>query len=154
MGSSTTGNARLVATCLIACSDLIGLRSLIAQEPSPKSAPTALYSDQEIRKLAKHDIDKVGNPDRGLLGIPCLDVVPNGESYPRARVFAALKIEDHRVRDFRESGVNNVVFLTWQVSPSYDISCMTATNDPQNDGLEMTDPRRKVYGIRLVKRSK
>jgi hypothetical protein len=45
-------------------------------------------------------------------------------------------------------------FLTRQVPPSRDISCTTAINDPDNDGFEMTDPRRKVYGIRPVKRSR
>jgi hypothetical protein len=113
-----------------------------------------LYTDEEIRKLAKFDIDRVSGGDRGIFGIPCLEVVPAGESYPRAKVFQTLNLNDTRLRDFRQSGIMAVVFLTWQVSPSYDICCMTAINDSGNDGLELTDPKRKVYGIRLLSRSK
>ncbi|VTR97839.1 Uncharacterized protein OS=Leptospira interrogans serovar Manilae GN=CI00_07890 PE=4 SV=1 [Gemmata massiliana] len=125
----------------------------VITSPQPKLAPpTGLYSDEEIRKLAPFDLDK----EAGAFGLPfdvhVLDVVPEGESYPRERVFKTLGIDATRVRDFRKSGINFVVFLTWQVSPSYDISCMTATNDPENNELEMTDPKRLVYGIRLVKR--
>lgn len=79
-------------------------------------------------------------------------MVSNGESLPRGDVFNTLAIEDKRIRGFREYAEDRVVFLTWQVSPSYDISCMTATNDHDNDGLKMTDPKRKVYGIRLLRR--
>jgi hypothetical protein len=119
--------------------------------PQPTPAATGLYTDEEIRKLANFDIDK--EPD-GTRSIPWLDVVPAGESYPREKVFKMLKIDDKRIRDFRHGGINSVNFLTWQVSPSFDICCMTATNDPRNDDLEMTDPKRKVYGIRLIKRHK
>ena len=124
--------------------------------PAPEEATWAaqLYTDEEIRKLAKHDIDKVTGKDEALLKTPYLDVVPAGESYPRAKVFKTLNIDEARIRDFRHSQVDFVVFLYWQVSPSYDICCMTASNDRGNDKLELTDPQRKVYGIRLVKRSK
>src|SRR5262249_42914169 len=116
--------------------------------------PAKLYTDEEIRKLAKHDIDKVTGKDEALLKTPYLDVVPAGESYPRAKVFKALNIDETRIRDFRHSEVDFVVFLYWQGSPCYDICCMTATNDRGNDRLDLTDPQRKVYGIRLVKRTK
>lgn len=119
--------------------------------PASTPAPTGLYTDAEIRKLAKFDIDKASQAAT-LGAIPCLEVVPAGESRPRGEVFKALGIEDARVRDFRTWGKNFVVFLEWQVSPSYDISCMTGENDPDTGGLEMTDPKRKVYGIRLLKR--
>jgi hypothetical protein len=124
---------------------------------APRTAPTpaGLYKDEEIRKLAKFDIDEESKG--GLWNfsrIPCLEVVPDGDSYPRAKVFKTLNFDDGRIRDFRQSGIDFVVFLTWQVSPSYDICCMTAINDPDNYGLQMTDPNRKVYGIRLIKRSK
>jgi hypothetical protein len=119
---------------------------------APPPRPSKLYTDEEIRKLAKYDIDKVTGRNVALLKTPWLDVVPAGESHPRAKVFKALGIDDARVRDFRHTGMNHVIFLYWQVSPSYDICCMSATNDPNNDGLALTDAQRKVYGIRLVKR--
>jgi hypothetical protein len=122
--------------------------------PAPAPALTGLYTDEEIRKLAKFDIDKETTQAKSILAIPYLDVVPAGESRPRGEVFKALGIENSRARNFRTSSAHSVVFLDWQVSPSYDISCMTAVNDPENDGLEMTDPKRKVYGIRLLKRRK
>jgi hypothetical protein len=127
-----------------------------AQVPQPKSSDekTKLYTDDEIRKLAKHDIDKETGGDKGIFGVPCLEVVPSGESYERSKVFKAVKIDDARIRDFRHEQASFVVFLTWQVSPSYDICCMSATNDRDNDGLGLTDPKRKVYGIRLLKRAK
>jgi hypothetical protein len=124
-----------------------------APQPEPAPAPNGLYTDEEIRKLAKFDIDKESGSDRGILGMPYLDVVPAGKSYPRSEVYKALNIDNARIRDFRQSGIDHVVFLTWQVSPSYDICCMTAINDSENNGLTLTDPKRKVYGIRLLKRS-
>lgn len=139
-------------TCFVIGTTGGDTRSAEAQKPKPD--PPKLYTDEEIRKLAKYDIDKASAGDRGLFGIPCLDVVPSGESHPRAKVFKALNIDDGRIRDFRHPQEDFVIFLTWQVSPSYDISCMSATNDRDNKGLELGDPKRKVYGIRLVKRSK
>lgn len=131
---------------------------VIAQDiPSPTEpvpAQSKLYTDEEIRKLAKYDIDEWPSENKWLLGFPCLDVVPAGESYPRADVFKTLGIEDSRIQDFRCTGINWVVFLSWQVSPSYRISCMSGTNLPGFENLEMTDPKRKVYGIRLVKQTK
>ncbi len=128
--------------------DLSERSSDLAPRNDPALMLIGLYTDEEIRELAKFDIDKESGDT------PCLDVVPAGESYPRAKVFKTLNIDDARIRDFRHSGINFVDFLTWQVSPSYDICCMSANNDRENDGLEMTDPKRIVYGIRLVKRSK
>jgi hypothetical protein len=119
-------------------------------EAAPIPADADLQSDEQIQKLAKLDIDKATLVHGGIID---LDVVPNGESCPRAQVFKALRIEDGRIRDFRQFGIGNVIFLTWQISPSYDICCMTATNDSDNNGLKITDPKRKVYGIRLLRRS-
>ena len=65
-----------------------------AGEACPAQAPlrTGLYTDAEIRALARFDIDKEAGPDRFILNIPCLDVVPAGDAYPRAKVFKALAI--------------------------------------------------------------
>src|SRR5262245_60726886 len=72
-------------------------------QPKPDHPPTKLYTDEEIRKLAKHDIDKVTGTGEDLLGTPILEVVPPGESYPRAKVFKALNLDDGRIQDFRHS---------------------------------------------------
>lgn len=127
--------------------------------PNPEAEPDELHTDDQIRRLVPYDIAVTSismalREDMEPFDVPCLGVVPEGESYPRDKVFQALKIDDKRIGDFRHSQINFVIFLTWQVSPSYDISCMTAINDPENKGLRLTDPKRKVYGIRLLKRFK
>jgi hypothetical protein len=101
--------------------------------------------------LATFDIDEEAGPDAEQ-PTPCLDVVPSGQSRSRAEVFRALGLEDGRVRNYRHIPGFHVIILEWQVSPSYAISCMTAANDPDNAGLGLTDPQRKVYGVRLFKR--
>ena len=50
--------------------------------PRPAAATASLYTDEEIRKLAKFDIDKASR-DKPFMEIPCLEVVPSGESRPR-----------------------------------------------------------------------
>ncbi|MFO0800487.1 MAG: hypothetical protein U0804_23715 [Gemmataceae bacterium] len=123
-------------------------------EETPGGAPDGLYSDAEVRALARHDIDQTSHTARHLFDVPCLEVVPNGESKPREAVFRALGLDDGRLREFRLGGLNQVNFLWWRVSTSYDIVCMTAINDTTNDGFIPTDPSRKVFGIRLVARSR
>jgi hypothetical protein len=127
---------------------------LVSGCSQPEPSTTGLYKDDEIRKLAKFEIDKEADRSGGVFHIPCLDVVPHGTSLPRSEVFSRLNIDDSRICHFRQHFEDFVEFLTWQVSPSYDICCMSALNDPDNNGLEMTDPKRKVYGIRLIKRSR
>jgi hypothetical protein len=118
-----------------------------------KAKQPKLYTDEEIQKLSKQDIDKhVVDSDLDILDVPWLDVVPSGKSYPRAEVFKKLKIDDGRIGDFRQSQADFVAFLKWQVSPSYDICCMTGAFD--QEGVAFTDPKRNVYGIRLLKRKK
>ncbi len=128
--------------------------AVLAQAPQDKPAQVKLYTDEEIRKLAKHDIDKESQKEQGIYGVKCLDVVPEGESHPRLQVFKKLNIDEKRIQDFRDGRDDFVIFLTWQVSPSYDICCMSATNERANAKLELTDPNRLVYGIRLLKRAK
>src|SRR5262245_59556370 len=106
--------------------------SRVSMEPTGKQPPgptscaqleftpgaTGLYTDAEIRKFAPFDIDEetAKSPEfqsPGIFPIPCLDVVPNGKSYPRWKVFEDLSIDQNRVRNLRQSGINSVVFLTW-----------------------------------------
>lgn len=121
-----------------------------AQHPESAGTKTALYTDDEIRKLAKHDIPKLNR----LIDVPRLDVVSIGESHALSKVFKTLRIEDARLRDFRRSKFENAVYLIWQVSQSYDIWCVSAINDPENFGLTLTDPKRRVHGVWLVQRAK
>ncbi len=69
-------------------------------------------------------------------------------------VFGALGIDPARLGAPTQGGLNLVVFLTWQVSPSYDLTCMTAINDPENEGVGYTDPKRRLYGIQIGKRDR
>ena len=106
-----------------------------------------MHTDKFIESLVDFDITATSggiDPNNQIL-----DVVPAGESHLRADVFKKLKLDETKLSNFRTSGMNMVDFLTWQVSPLYDITCMSANNDPHNDGLKMTDPHRKVYGMRL-----
>jgi hypothetical protein len=139
-----------VVSCLHVANESVRVDGLSASAPQAKAAqgPAKLYTDAEIEKLAKD------HGDKKAIGLEAvwLDVVPDGESYARAKVFKTLNIDDMRLGDFRKFRKGNVVSLLWQVSPSYDISCMTGY-DRENKGLEYTDPNRPVYGIRIFKRS-
>jgi hypothetical protein len=106
-----------------------------------------LYTDAEVeRKWLNYDPSEPPN------GIPCLDCVPAGKAYARDRVFRDLGLDAKRLRPGSIHGIMAVEFVRWQISPSYDISCMTAINDPENNGISERDPRRKIYGIRIMKR--
>ena len=114
---------------------------------------TGLYTDAQISSLSPIDVDKL-HPDDEPFDLPCLNVVPNGESKPIGRIFAELGLVEARCKDFRSEGIGKVTFITWQVSPSYDLSLMTANNSPMNSGLTLTNPQRHAYGVRIMKRSK
>ena len=111
-----------------------------------------LYTDAEIRKLAPFDIERCTGSGISAISDPVLAVVPAGATRPRKEVFAALGLDEARVRDFRSAGINMVEFLTWQVSPSYDLSCMTSVHGDDRRVAALTDPSRAVYGVRLHKR--
>jgi len=117
---------------------------------NPESAGKAvksLYTDGEIEKLAGEQLDKLKKEGTVLL----LNVVPSGESHPRSKVFRKMGIDEGRLIEGGQAGFNMVNILSWQASPSYDLSFMTATNDPANENLSLLDPRRKVYGVRIEK---
>lgn len=114
----------------------------------------ALHTDDEMREIADRFADKENGTQIQFDSSKghWLNVVPIGEACDRGKVFKDLGIEERRIRDFRSNGIVNVIFLTWQVSPSYDLFCLSASNDLDNNGLELADPKRKVYGIKLVRR--
>ncbi len=147
-----------VATCYWSANSIKGVNASLVQavQRNPAPAPVKLYTDEEIRKLTKHDIDKEsrGGLSFGVpnLDVPCLDVVPNGQSRSRAEVFKALNLNDKRLGGFSQATQERVTFISCQVSPAYDICCMS--DFKENRGLKAADPKRQVYGIRLLKREK
>src|SRR5262245_16081500 len=112
---------RATLIAMVICG-LVGSISL-SQSPPSKNEAKKLYTDEEIRKLSKHEIKEALWFQ--YLSLPYLDVVPAGKTDARAKVFKTLGLEDDRLADFRSERDHRVVFLVWQVSPSYDICCMS-----------------------------
>jgi hypothetical protein len=115
--------------------------------------PDRLHTDDDIQRVAPHDIAAATESARSLLDVPWLDVVPAGSTRPRREVFQVLGLDDSRVREFRTTPIDHVVFLRWQVSPSYDVVCMTGSDDWEPCALSLADPERPVYGVRFVSRA-
>jgi hypothetical protein len=137
------------AAALPFCAFVAAAGVLAAPAPFPRQQKpgTGLYTDAEIQRLAGKGFKGLRPGETVLLA-----VVPIGESRPRGEVFRALHLDESRLRDRRSESVHKVIFLFWQAAPSYDLSFMTAINDPENRGLDDFDPRRKVYGVRIRRR--
>jgi hypothetical protein len=131
---------------------VIAIKSKLDRPPPVAERMDDLHSDEEIRRLAPHDIEASTKTARSFADVPHLEIVPAGESRPRGEVFRALGISDQKLRDFRTRPSDHVLFLFWQISPSYDIVCMSG-NTFREEALPDDDARRKVYGIRLVSRA-
>jgi hypothetical protein len=112
---------------------------------------TKPLTDDAVRKLAGFDLERELARGNDLLSIRILDVVPSGETRPRGAAFQKLGISDCNLSNYREEGINMVKLLKWNLSPSYDIVCMTGTMTQPH--LSMTDAKREVYGIRIVKKN-
>jgi hypothetical protein len=133
-------------------------RQDVAQKSKPKGptwdaarklpAGKGLYKDADVLKLTEGKRFDEDVFEEAVL----LDVVPRGEAYPREDVFKALGIKESRLRDKRGGGLYKVVFTSWQISPSYDLSYMTASNDKSQKDVDFDSPKRLIYGIRIVKR--
>lgn len=140
---------------------IIGFAALaLALGPGTHGAPRlpsrpddGLHPDAMIRVFAgpnaPHDSE---HGVYGYLSLPCLDVVPSGKSRPRADVFKTLGLDETRTRDRRVEPAGKCSFLIWQVSPSYDLVCMTAAEKAEEMEAELLDPTRPVYGVRIVRR--
>jgi hypothetical protein len=126
---------------------------------------TELYSDAEIQKKTKYDINKESIAAGWVLQIPYLDDdldIPNKNVFTRREVMRSLALDDSRLHGFKFSPSSWVMFLRWHVSPSYDLFMMTAKNVPGEQHWEYTDEwvarfsdlDREVYGIRFVKRDR
>jgi hypothetical protein len=105
------------------------------------------YTDAEIEAaIANHAIETPdGFDSQGSVFL----VVPIGTSMPRGKVFDALGIKDSRIGNFYYYEAGHDVTMRWRVSPSYEIQCISATNDQENDGFDYVDSRRKVYGVQF-----
>ena len=142
---------------LLTAAALVSAVVVIAYLARPDRQPVAeraeLHADDAVRRLARHDIAATTKDARSPLDVPCLDVVPNGSTRTRREVFKALGLDEGRVRDFRMTPVDHVVFLRWQVSASYDVVCMTGDDAWNPEAVPLADPERPVYGIRLLSRT-
>ena len=94
---------------------------------------------------------------RSILDYDWLEIVPSGQTSSLRRVFESLGIAETRLADRRLDYVDSVATIVWQISSSYDLSCMTNfTNEETIHDYEVEhfiQPDREVYGIRIVKRS-
>jgi hypothetical protein len=100
-----------------------------------------LYSDAEI--VALHAKFTSTNS--------WLEVVPSGQTKKMNHIFRELGIDPERLSKPKTGDANMVRFYIWHVSPGYDLSVMTARNDPRNNfshpmGLN-------GYGVRILRRS-
>ncbi len=119
-----------------------------------------MRSDKEIlQPLVPFDIDALKGTDE-IRSLP-LEIVPSGTTKARGEVFRLLGIEESRVRDFRVGIVSFrelVAFMAWQVSPSYDLVCMTAIEKEDRDVKDapilarFKSAEREVYGVSLMRR--
>lgn len=133
--------------------DLFWLTALVAMGCAwwmhYSSYSRTLYDDAEVSYLElNHTVDASENESVNYL------VVPEGKTMARSVVFKTLGIEEHRLKDFRAYGANHDLTLSWQISPTFDLVCVSATNDPRNDGLLPSDPNRQVGGVRFRDRSR
>ncbi|HJZ93954.1 MAG TPA: hypothetical protein VKE40_23975 [Gemmataceae bacterium] len=138
---------------MVVLAGLVARAEVGAAPRLPPGPDGGLHSDAAIRALAGADEPiRAADGVDDYLKLPCLSVVRPGQSRPRAEVFADLGLDEGRMRGRREEAVDKVIFLVWQVSPSYDLVCMTGSKGRANAGLDPFDPERLVYGVRIVRR--
>ena len=114
----------------------------------PTRADDGLYPDAVIKKLIED-----GGKEEATGRVWLLDVVPPGKTRPRQEVFVALGLDEIRMRERRDSPIDHVIYLRWQVSPSFDLECMTATKGREDEGTDKFDRSRPVYGMRIISRA-
>jgi hypothetical protein len=111
-------------------------------------AAEAFYSDKEIQKMVPYDIEQATKTADDLFDIPCHPIVPSGWMR-REVVFQHLGISENRLGQFRSRWSGKIIFLSWQVSPSFSVSCMTAISPELVDPSSFAHPAQDVYGIRF-----
>lgn len=118
------------------------------EHKQPGNKP-ALLDDSEIRRLTDFDLDQELQDKKDLLKIQILKVVPAGETKPLVDVLKALNLHSLNLGKPQQSTMNHVTFLRWQISPRYDLVCMTKGVKEQVG--ETPHPERHVYGVRIVR---
>jgi hypothetical protein len=126
----------------------------------PKQGKDELPSDNDIlQPLIPYEFDFAKGTDE-IRSLP-LEIVPSGTTKPRGEVFRLLSIKEGKVREFRLGIVSFrevVAFMAWQVSPSYDLVCMTYVKKEDRDVKEnpilarFKSAEREVYGVSLMQR--
>jgi hypothetical protein len=141
--------ARTGPLCLgLAVCSLAAASNAIAAPRLPIRADNDLYSDAIIKKLIED-----GGKEEATKGVWLLDVVTPGETRPRQEMFVALGLAETRMRERRETPVDHVVYLRWQVSPSFDLECMTVAKGRADETRDKFDRERPVYGVRIISRA-
>lgn len=126
----------IAVVVLVGCQSSTGDTTQSASRPdnaATSEKSVQLYSDAEIKKIA---MSFEANPDDGLL-----NVVPNGESQPVESILATLDIDSARLEAPTTEQWDRVLYYTWKLSPSYELSIMTAF---------LTEPL-EGYGVRLTR---
>jgi hypothetical protein len=127
-------------------------------DPTPDAGPpvvpdagprTGLYTDAEAEAIIRRWGEQGEDGPTGALSI-----VPNGTEAPLFTVLGALGIEQSRLKFKTEYGVNQVMYVGWQMSPSYDFGYLTGIIFEDRAHLSRDDPARMVYGIAISKRDK
>lgn len=114
-----------------------------------KKTTTNLHQDEAIEALVSFDISE-SSLNKSIFQVPILDVVPAGQTKTRSEVFKALGLEETHIDEYRRKNSGHVEFLSWRVSPSYRISMMTGTRTSDDPKVELADPQRQVYGVRII----
>ena len=121
-----------------------------------------LHDDAVIEDLVPYEIGELFRLTR-FEKPPHLGVVPAGETKKRKDVFSELGLSEDRIANLELRVMNGVLHLSWQISPSYYINCMTdysevkidesifdrmANDDALRDKL--SNPNKMVYGVRIL----
>jgi hypothetical protein len=114
------------------------------------SRTKGLYTDDEARRILENwTAADAEDPS-------FLRVVPDGKTAPLETVLSALRVDADRLGEPTANAFMHVEYLVWRLSPSYDLSMMTASHDPFNLWMiqDFHNAGRMVYGIRILKRER
>jgi hypothetical protein len=110
--------------------------------------PPKLYRDDEIETLMRYNARYAVDPG---VDPPRLLVVPEGTTMPLSQVLMKMGIDPNRLTDLRTEQYNRSISLSWQISPRYDLYCLT---DDEDDALAFDDPKREISFVQIHDRLK
>jgi len=105
-----------------------------------------LYRDEEIETLRHYNSRYAVDPE---VDPPRLLVVPEGTTMPFSQVMKKMGIDPNRLTDLRTAQYNRSISLLWQISPRYDLRCLT---DDEDDALAFDDPKREIGFVQILDR--